>query len=183
MQLPGDSGGGAPLLVTLGFDAETFDRLDGLRRRYFPPDRNVVPAHISLFHDLPAEERDAVAAALADASAGLGPIALRFGPVRRLGTGMALGVEAPALLALHARLAREFRAWLTPQDRQPYRPHLTIMNKATPAAAAEAFDHVRAGWQPFEGIGDAIRLWAYLGGPWAPLDRHAFGGRPKPAAS
>ena len=45
-----------PFLVTLGFDEATFTRLEELRRRYFPPERNVVPAHLSLFHRLPPEE-------------------------------------------------------------------------------------------------------------------------------
>ena len=156
----------APLIVTLGFDPETFDRLDALRRRYFPPDRNVVPAHVSLFHALPAEEWEVMASTLTAATLGIGPIPLRFSSLKRLGRGMAVAIEAPGLAGVHRELARAFSAWLTPQDRQPFRPHVTIMNKAEPAEAEAAFAHLGATWEPWTGIGTALLLWSYRGGPW-----------------
>ena len=168
--------GMAPLIVTLGFDPETFDRLDALRRRYFPPDRNVVPAHVSLFHALPAEEGDAVDAALAAATRGLGPLPLRFGALKRLGRGMAITVDAPGLADVHRSLARTFSAWLTPQDRQPFRPHVTIMNKAELAEAEAAFAHLGAAWEPWDGVGTALLLWSYRGGPWEAVAEFPFAG-------
>ena len=166
----------APLIVTLGFDPGTFDRLDTLRRRYFPPDRNVVPAHVSLFHALPGEERDAIGSALADLTVGVGPLALRFGTLKRLGRGMAIAVDAPGLAGVHRSLAREFAARLTPQDRQPFRPHVTIMNKADPAEAEAAFAHLGACWEPWSGIGAALLLWTYRGGPWEAVAEFPFAG-------
>lgn len=29
-------------------------------------------------------------------------------------------------------------------------------------------------WQPFEGYGEGLLLWYYLGGPWKLLDEFAF---------
>ena len=46
-----------PLVVTLALDDDAQARLDALRRTHFPSDRNVVPAHVSLFHALPGEHR------------------------------------------------------------------------------------------------------------------------------
>src|SRR3954464_12724288 len=87
----------APLLVTLAPDPATFDRLDALRRRFFPPERNLVPAHISMFHLLPREEERLVRDALTDAVVGRDPIGLRFPSLKRLGRGMAAEVAAPEL--------------------------------------------------------------------------------------
>lgn len=165
-----------PLLVTLALDPESFRLLDGLRSRYFPPERNVVPAHVSLFHSLPGEEVASLRDTLGDVAATCGPIPLRFATLKRLGRGMDLAVEAPNLSAVHGRLARAFAAWLTPQDRQPFRPHVTIMNKAEPHRAALAFAELSASWSPRDGAGEGLLLWEYLGGPWRLVDRFPFAG-------
>src|SRR5687768_4540855 len=44
-----------PLVLTLEMDGESFRRLNELRSRFFPPERNFVPAHVTLFHRLPGE--------------------------------------------------------------------------------------------------------------------------------
>lgn len=163
-----------PLLVTLGLDSATFDRLDALRTRYFPPERNLIPAHLSLFHHLPGEEESAVGEALAAVAASRGPIPVRFSRVRKLGRGMALTAEAPGLAAVHATLGKAFARWFTPQDRQPFRPHVTLMNKADPHQAALAFAELSDAWELLDGVGESLLLWAYLGGPWRFLGRYPF---------
>ena len=45
-----------PLVLTAALDDETFDWLDGLRRRHFPPERNHLAAHLTLFHALPVDQ-------------------------------------------------------------------------------------------------------------------------------
>lgn len=172
----------AVLLVTLGFDPPTFGRLDGLRSRFFPPERNFIPAHISLFHHLPGSEEPAIDAALREAAGSTGPIDLRVRTVRKMDRGMLLVVDAPPLAQVHGRLARDFGPWLTPQDRQPFRSHVTIMNKADREVAARAYRDFQAVWGPFDGVGDRLLLWEYRGGPWEfvaeyPFTRAGEGGR------
>ena len=164
----------SPLLVTLALDADTFERLDALRRRYFPAERNVVPAHVSFFHSLPPENAHEVRAELEEAANACGPIPLKFATIRRTGKGIVAWVEAPGLSALHARLARAFGTSLSPQDRLPFRPHATIMNKAEPLAAALAFAELNASWEPITGWGEGLLLWEYLGGPWRLAARYPF---------
>ncbi|MCY1045952.1 2'-5' RNA ligase family protein [Corallococcus sp. bb12-1] len=163
----------APLLVTAELDPEAFARLDGLRRRYFPPERNLIPAHVSLFHHLPPHEHASVEAALEAVAERLAP-ALHFGRPRRLGRGMAVDVEAPGLGTVHRELSHACAQWLTPQDRQPFRPHVTLMNKAPLEDATAAFAELSAGWASFDGHAPALLLWRYLGGPWEPLRRIPF---------
>ena len=174
--MAGADRGHGPFVVTLGFDPETFGRLDALRSRYFPPGRNFLPAHLSLFHSLPTGEGEEIGRTLAEVAAASGPIPLRFPGIFRLGRGVALRVEAPGLSAVHKRLATAFGPWLTPQDRQPFRPHVTVMNKAEKAEAELAFATIGAGWEPWEGLGTGLLLWTYEGGPWDSVAEYRFGG-------
>jgi hypothetical protein len=170
----------APRIVTLGFDEATFERLDALRRRFFPADRNLIPAHLSLFHALLPEEDGRIGEVIAGSSRRRGPLPLRFGSILRLGTGFALKVEAPGLVGLHRELAGAFEPWLTPQDRQPLRPHVTLMNKAGRAEARMGLAAFRAEFEPWEGLADSVLTWAYLGGPWRRLARYPLLGETSP---
>ena len=166
----------APYLVTLGFDPATFDRLDRLRSRYFPADRNVVPAHLCLFHHLPGDEFDAIDRALALAARSSPPVAVSFPSVKRMARGILAEVAAPGLGAIHSALARRFAGHLTPQDRQPFRPHVTLMNKAEPAEAVAALDELRGVWSTWDGVGERLLLWRYRGGPWEDVASYDFTG-------
>ena len=55
----------APLILTLALDAATQSWLESMRRAHFPPARNLVPAHVTLFHALPGDQAAAIGAALA----------------------------------------------------------------------------------------------------------------------
>ncbi|MBP0445189.1 2'-5' RNA ligase family protein [Roseomonas sp. SSH11] len=156
----------APLILSLGFDPASFARLDGLRRAHFPADRNLIPAHLTLFHALPGEAREEIEANLATATAGTAPVALRMAGLRPLGRGVAIEVEAPALAALRRLLAQHWAGWLTRQDAQGWRPHVTIQNKVAPEAARSLLDELAQDFTPWEARGEALLLWHYRGGPW-----------------
>ena len=153
-----------PLIVCAELDAASQELLDGLRRRHFPPGRNVVSAHLTLFHHLDGPE-DEVAAVLAD-SAASPRLAARLGFPRSLGRGVAIDVECPALVELRRRLAGRVPGELTPQDRQWHRPHVTVANKLTPAAAKALLTSLTAGWMIRDAVIEGLSLWRYLGGPW-----------------
>jgi 2'-5' RNA ligase len=157
----------APFILTLGVDAEAQARFESLRRRHFPAKRNQVPAHISLFHALPAEEAVAIRRLLAEAVGDTAAFPLEVTDVMKLGRGVAYRVTAPALDALNARLRAAWLDWLTPQDAQPYRPHVVIQNKAEPAAARALYEELAAGFRPWTVRAERLLLWRYLGGPWA----------------
>ena len=149
--------------------------LEALRRAHFPPERNLVPAHVTLFHALPGGESDAVLAALAEECRGAAPGPVLIGPPRFLGRGVALEVAAPAVAALRARLAARWRDRLSPQDRQGWRPHTTVQNKVAAERARALFTELSAGLPPREGRAEGLLLWRYRGGPWEPAGRFAFG--------
>ena len=165
-----------PLILTLMLDADTQAWLDALRRAHFPPERNLVPAHVTLFHALPGAELDSVLAALADECRGAAPIEVRIGPPRFLGRGVALSVAAPAVEALRARLAARWRERLSPQDRQGWRPHATVQNKVKADQARALQAELTASLPVRGGRAEGLLLWRYRGGPWEAAGRFGFTG-------
>ncbi|HYD99382.1 MAG TPA: 2'-5' RNA ligase family protein [Alphaproteobacteria bacterium] len=164
----------APLILTLALDAAAFARFDALRRAHFPPERNHIPAHLTLFHHLPGGELPAIAAALAEAAGRRAPFPLAVTGLRPLGRGVAYAIESPPLLALRGALAARWAAWLTPQDRQPLRPHVTVQNKVAPAAAAALLAELAAEFAPWTATAEGLLLWRYRGGPWEAAGRFPF---------
>ena len=165
-----------PLILTLDLDARLFAGLDALRRQHFPPDRNHIPAHVTLFHHLPGEHEADVVAHLADVCRTQPPVPVSLPGVRSLGKGVAVTVAGPELVALRNRLAGHWAGWLTPQDRQGFRPHVTVQNKVLPAEAKALLAELAAWWVPVHGAGDGLRLWRYVGGPWEAAGRFPFAG-------
>ena len=169
--------GTCPLIVTADLDPGAQTLFDALRRRHFPPERNHLAAHLTLFHHLPGEEEARVRADLEDAAAAVGaPLEVTVARVLKLGRGVAYGIDAPELLALRRTLADGWAAWLTAQDRGWGRPHVTVQNKVAPAAAAALHAELEAAFAPWRARVRALSLWRYLGGPWervatAPLGR------------
>lgn len=153
-----------PLILTAVFDEPVQARLEALRRAHFPPERNMIPAHCTLFHALPGSEVAAIAARLSGAAPA--DDAAVIGPPRFTGRGVALAVTAPGLAALRAALAREWQDWLSPQDRQGWRPHVTVQNKVEPEVARALHARLLAEWAPVSARVAGLRLWWYRGGPW-----------------
>ena len=162
-----------PLIVTCRLDAETFDHFDALRREHFPPARNRLSAHLTLFHHLPGERIDDVRAALAAATRSEPPT-IEVTGLRKLGRGTAYAMRSPGLEAARRVIATAFADALTPQDRQGFRPHVTVQNKVDPAVATALYDALTADFTPFVATGEALQLWRYDGGTWEAAGQSAF---------
>ena len=135
-----------------------------MRETHFPPDRNYIDAHVTLFHMLP--EEPFVVEELASAAAVYKPFAVSVTGLRFLGKGVAYTLESASLLALHRRLAADFAEPLTPQDRQKFQPHIVVQNKVTPEAARALLLTLRASFAPRVMEATGLTLWFYRNGPW-----------------
>jgi 2'-5' RNA ligase len=174
-----DDKGLAPLILTAGLQPQAQDYFDRLRKAYFPPARNMIPAHLTLFHALPGSQQAEIEEELAERCWQAEPFVARASGLRFTGNGVAVVVEAPALVALHTGIATSWREVLIPQDRQRFNPHVTVQNKVTPAHARQTFDALQAVFEPFEFEIEGLDLWHYRGGPWEAAGRFPFGGMPQ----
>lgn len=163
----------SPIIVTALLGASDFAWADGLRRRHFPPERNQVPAHITLFHHLPPSVAYEVREQLKSECRDKAPVA-RLSGLRHLGRGVAYQVDSPELAAIRDRLATHFTGLLTPQDQAPWRGHITIQNKVEPREAKALLAELEAGFQPRPLQIAGLASWWYRGGPWEPLSEHRF---------
>jgi 2'-5' RNA ligase len=164
----------APLILTLRFDTESFARFDAERRRHFPPERNFIPAHLTLFHHLPGDRYADIAEAAAARAAKQVSFPLATTGLRYLGQGTAYTIESPPLITLRAELAALWSADLTRQDAQGFRPHVTIQNKVPAPIAKALFGELSESFEPFEAMATGLLLWRYRGGPWAPAGEYGF---------
>lgn len=168
----------APLILTLEMDEATFARFDGLRRRHFPKKLNLIPAHATLFHHLPGEDEERVAATLAELTRAADPPPVEVTGLRFLGRGVAYGLASDALSRLRGEIALRFHDSLTAQDSQGWRPHVTIQNKVAPDVARALHRSLEDDFEPFRFTAPGLLLWRYLGGPWQQRGRFPFG-RPR----
>jgi len=171
--LSGATGAGGALIVTAELAAEDFAWLDTLRRRHFPPERNRLPAHLTMFHALPPSAEREVRARLAEAAAERPPPALIAG-VMDLGGGTALRVVSADLNAMRDDLARRFHGLLSAQDSGGWRPHVTIQNKVAPNTARALREALEREFQPRPLRLAGLGLHRYLGGPWQTLRVYPF---------
>lgn len=155
-----------PLILTLKIDAASFAFFDDLRRKYFPPERNFLAAHVTLFHHLPGAEIERIEADLQMICDQTDVFPLAFTKWRFLGKGSAMTIESAELLRLRARLAHVWNEELTRQDSQKFQPHITVQNKVAPDEARALFENLAADWQPRNGVGEGLTLWHYVAPKW-----------------
>ena len=165
----------APLIVSALLGAEDFAWLDGLRRAHFPPERNVLAAHLTLFHHLPPSVEPELRQRLAAATRARAAPAASAGAVIGLGRGVAFRIDSPDLAAIRRELADAFAGLLTPQDAGGWRAHVTVQNKVSPEVARALREELAAGFRPRPVAVAGLAVWRYRGGPWESVSRHLFG--------
>lgn len=164
----------SPLIISCEFDDDSFVYFDSLRQKHFPAERNFIRAHLTLFHHLPGEYMEELRGDLREVTKNLSPVRLAFSSWRSLGRGVAMNVESSDLVALRNEIARRWIKHLTPQDKQPFHPHITVQNKVDPEAAKSLLATLSKQPLPSTGSATGLRLSMYLNGPWKTVDKFAF---------
>lgn len=164
------------LIVAAAFGAAAQASLDRLREQWFPPERNQLAAHLTLFHALPADALEEVTAALTRVCEQPAPAAEVTG-VRSLGRGAALVVASPGLERVRGQLAAGVAGRLTRQDAHGFRPHVTVQNFVAPEVARATVARLSEGFVPWPLELTGLTVHRYLGGPWEPLAHVGFAAR------
>ena len=164
-----------PIVVTALFGPGDDGWLQQMRREHYPPERNRVPAHLTLFRQLPPSIEAELSRRVAAHAAALPPRA-RLAGVVDLGEGTALRVDSEELEDIRHQLAEALHGLLTPQDMAPWRPHVTVQNKVAPREARRLQQQLRATFRPRPLAIRALATWRYFGGPWEKIRDFPFRG-------
>jgi hypothetical protein len=170
-----------PFILTAVLPPDLQGFAEGLRRAHFPPERNHLHAHVTLFHAFAPALLEELCEFIPKIAAEFAAPAGAVNGVMDLGKGTAIALDAPELLRLRALIAEHFRGSLTSQDLHEPRPHVTIQNKVTKEEARALQAQLPAVLAPWIAKGrwafPALALHRYCGGPWEPVKTCAFRGR------
>ena len=163
-----------PIIVAALFDRADFAWLNAQRTLHYPPERNRIPAHLTLFHHLPPSARDDLCARLKRECCEPSPPA-RISGLMGLGTGTAYRIESPSLDDARYRLAEAFDTLLTPQDQANWNAHVTIQNKVKPSLAKQTQHLIMADFRPRPLSIIGLAAYHYADGVWDEIKAYAFG--------
>lgn len=161
------------LIVTAEIGPEDFAWLNGLRGRHYPAERNIVPAHLTMFHAVPPSAEQELQTRLKAAVRRTVPVA-RIAGLMNLGGGVAFRIVSDDLDSIREELADGLHGVLGAQDARGWRPHVTIQNKATPKLARDLLQSLEKTFQPRPLKISGLAVHRYLGGPWETLGRFPF---------
>ncbi|MEO6198951.1 MAG: 2'-5' RNA ligase family protein [Sphingomicrobium sp.] len=164
------------LIVTAEIGGEDQALLDRLRRAHFPPERNHLAAHLTMFHALPPSAEAEARKRLAEAVKATPPRAVLHG-LMDLGGGVAFRVVSDDLDGIRADLADAFQGLLSAQDSGGWRPHVTVQNKVPVKQARALLAALEADFRPRPLAISGLGLHRYLGGRWERLAVYGFRGR------
>ena len=161
-----------PLILTLGLTEHDLDYFTRLRQKHFPPERNFIDAHLTLFHALP--NKPPVINTVKEICERQSFITLAVKEPVSIGNGVAFRIESRELMQLHQLLQSAWMGLLSPQDRQRLWPHITVQNKVPAAQAGSLLAELSKGFTPFVMEAKGLQLWEYLNGPWRMLEDVEF---------
>ena len=163
---PGRAAGAVPIIVTATMGAADQLHFNNLRAAHFPPERNHLAAHITLFHQLPPSCLDELDRLIRRIAADTPPPAARLRELYSLGKGVTYRIDSPDLFAIRERIAEHFTGMLTAQDQGTPRLHITVQNKVTPGEARALLADLAADFQPRVLTITGLAAHHYRGGPW-----------------
>lgn len=174
---PPSSPPSAPFIVTGELPPEILAWADALRRAHYPPERNKLAAHVTLFHSFAPSLREELGRVLGRFAAEFAPPPARCAGLMDLGSGTALVVRSPCLLAVREAIADHFHGVLTAQDRHPPRLHITVQNKVERAAARALQAELAATLRPRDFAFTGLGLHLYRQTHWESLGTWRFRGK------
>ena len=174
-----EDGATEPLILTLQMDERSQDWFDRLRELHFPPERNYLRAP----HALPQAAGSPGSLPTCNWSPGPGATyPYRDGYSQpRPGRGLRALVAGTGGTA--AGVAKNWEPWLGAQDRQGFKPHVTVQNKVSPERARALHERLLVTFSPLKVGGVGLSPWRYLGGPWESIGADPFGERPEEGGS
>ncbi|MES2745323.1 MAG: 2'-5' RNA ligase family protein [Bdellovibrionota bacterium] len=165
---------GIPLILTFKLDELSQERLNLWRQMHFPKERNYLKAHLTIYHQLPGQEILSIRHRLADFAALRAPIPIHFDRLMSRQGFVGVGVTSDEMLAYKTDLNTLFLPNLRAQDKEPYRPHVTVTNKGSPRDGEAVLRILEEEFRPWSGTILGLELYHYRGGPWEFAQSYIF---------
>ena len=166
-----------PFIVTAVLPPDIQGWADRLRREHYPPERNHLHAHVTMFHSFAPSLFEELKDFLPQVTREFAPPKAQVTGVMDLGKGTAIALQSEPLLALRALIAEHFHGSLTAQDLHEPRPHITIQNKVTKSEARALQAELIPTIEPRNFAFPALDLHLYKDGPWEKIKTSAFRGK------
>jgi len=163
------------LIVTAELGQGDFSWIEGLRRANYPPERNHVPAHLTMFHALPPSSETELRARLSRIVCRPPPSTTIAG-LMDLGGGVAFRIVSPGLDEIRDELGEHLHGLLGAQDSGGWRPHITIQNKVPAKHARALIERLEAQFRPRSLAISGLGVHRYLDGPWERIATYPFRG-------
>lgn len=164
------------LIVTAALGNGDAGWLTAERDRYFPPERNYLKAHLTMFHAIPPSCEDEARRLLARLAGEHAKPQASLSEMMMMGRGVAYRVRSEELTSIREEIADHFHGMLTAQDAGGWRPHITIQNKVQPKVAKALYAEKSAAFEPRPLEIKGLSLYRYLGGPWEEVGSWTFRG-------
>ena len=169
-----------PFIVTAALPPDIFAWANRLRQDHFPPERNHLHAHVTLFHALAPSLFDELQTALPGFAREYAAPRGHITGLMSLGSGTAIALVSPQMLAIREEIADHFQGALTAQDQHKPRLHITIQNKVSSSQAKALQGDLESELERCEFAFPALELHIYRGGPWEFVKRWPFRGTERP---
>jgi 2'-5' RNA ligase superfamily len=167
----------APFIVTAELPVDIFSWANGLRAEHFPPERNFLKAHVTLFHSFAPSLREELPRFLARMAGEFAPPLAEVTGLIDLGSGTALAIDSPCLLAVRQLIADHFWDMLTRQDQGGKKLHITIQNKVERKAAVALQAMLGPALHPRKFTFAGLGLQLYRNPLWEPVGTWKFRGK------
>lgn len=170
-----------PFILTAAIPEPLRGFAEGLRRAHYPPERNHLHAHVTVFHAFAPSLREELMTFLPEIVREFQAPNARVSGLLDLGSGTAIRLESHELLSIRTLIADHFHGALTEQDLHEPRPHITIQNKVTKTEArrlqAALGVEIEAWCERASFAFPALEMHIYQGGPWEHLKSFSFRGK------
>ncbi|CAF9929312.1 MAG: mannose-1-phosphate guanyltransferase [Heterodermia speciosa] len=158
-------------VLTLQTNREFHERINDLRRQYFPAQLNKIDAHITLFHALPGSRLGFILSDLLEIARTEQRFRIQTIKPLQWTHGVALDANNHCAHRLWKLLERKWGSagadFLSKQDRGGFKAHYTIQNKVEKEVAKQTWEEVRDRFESDEGEVLGFTLYKYAkSGHW-----------------
>ncbi|KAL8792204.1 MAG: hypothetical protein Q9195_005226 [Heterodermia aff. obscurata] len=174
-------------VLTLRTNREFHERINDLRKQYFPPQLNKLDAHITLFHALPGSQLASIVSDLLETARTQQRFQIKTLKPLKYAHGVALDASNEDAHRLWTAFERKWGPagadFLSKQDRQ-FKAHYTVQNKVEKEVADQTWEEVRDRFESDQGEAIGFTLYKYMkSGHWRFQRTFKFAVEPSPATS